>query len=175
MIQYLRELFTQITIEDVQVSLPFGVLSGDIIIGVDRAQRNAAWELYVEIATRVVAQPLEEHHGLLREALSSMYSIFIITREILRKAGPKVTRGEESLGVIALAVLNQGFRPFLSKWHPLLKAYEETRPDGMSEYEHERNWKRYNELRSELIQVQGEMRKYLKALAKIAGIPHVEK
>lgn len=47
----------------------------------DRAQQEASWELYVELITRVSMQPLSDD-GLLREALSSLYSLFTETREL---------------------------------------------------------------------------------------------
>ena len=53
-------------------------------------KRNAAWELYVELATRIAVVPLNP--GLLREAPASLYSQFATTRGILRKYGPAVAR-----------------------------------------------------------------------------------
>ncbi len=41
-------------------------------------ERRAAWELYVELVTRVATVPLE--YGLLREALTSLYSLFSSAR-----------------------------------------------------------------------------------------------
>ncbi|WP_370135611.1 hypothetical protein [Streptacidiphilus sp. EB103A] len=54
------------------------------------AERRAAWELYVELVTRVSVVPLGTDEGLLREALSSLYSLFGTTREVLRRHGPEV-------------------------------------------------------------------------------------
>jgi len=42
----------------------------------DRAQIEAAWEMYVELVTRITVAPLAANEGLLREALTSMYSLF---------------------------------------------------------------------------------------------------
>lgn len=86
----------------------------------DPTTRKAAWELYVELVTRVAIEPLQLNHGLLRESLSSLYSLFPTTRQILRQAGPGVGASRHSVGGIAIAVLNKGLRPFLAKWHPLL-------------------------------------------------------
>src|SRR5438876_4543781 len=65
-------------------------------------ERRAAWKLYVELNTRIATQPLRPSEGLLREALSSLYAIFGITRDILKEAGPGVARGQESLGFYAM-------------------------------------------------------------------------
>jgi hypothetical protein len=42
---------------------------------------RSAWELYVEPATRIATVPLGPNEGL-REALSSLHSMFLVTREI---------------------------------------------------------------------------------------------
>ena len=55
-------------------------------------ERKAAWELYVELITRVATVPLE--HGLLREALTSLYTVFASSREILRRIRPGHRRAE---------------------------------------------------------------------------------
>src|SRR5207247_8780713 len=68
--------------------------------------------------SRVAVQTPELDIGLSREALSSLYSLFGSTRRILRDAGPDVGCSRESVGGIAIAVLNLGLRPFVSKWHP---------------------------------------------------------
>ena len=109
-------------LKKVAISLPFGI--GGAEWEADPAERRAAWSLYVELVTRISVQPLGHKEGLLREALSSLHSIFGSTRQILREAGPDVGGSYESVGGIAIAVLNRGLRPFLAKWHPSLQAWE---------------------------------------------------
>lgn len=91
----------------------------------DESEVNAAWELYVELVTRISIVELKPEEGLLREALSSLYSFFDTTRAILRKYGPAVGKpkgkGELSFGTLSVAVLNAVLHPVLSKWHPLLE------------------------------------------------------
>jgi len=45
--------------------------------------KNAAWELYIELLTRITTQPLAESHGDEETALKSIYSLFSITREVI--------------------------------------------------------------------------------------------
>ena len=147
---------------------------GELTFIADEAQQRAAWALYVELNTRIAVQPLNEDHGLLREALDSLYSIFVTTQRILIEAGPDVADGESSFGPIAIRVLNEGLRPFLSKWHPLLKAHESTRSTTVDILEHERAWiidgVNYNELmRSELAELQVKISAYADVLAQISG------
>ena len=100
------------------VGLPFSL--GQLEMEPDEAQQKVAWELYVELSTRIAVQPAGDNEGSIREALSSLYSIVEATREILREAGPTVAQGPNSVGALAIEVVNRGLRPFLTKWHPLL-------------------------------------------------------
>lgn len=150
-----------------KVKVPFGI--GELTFTADEVQQRAAWSLYVQLVTRVAVQPLDEDQGLLREALSSLYAIFGITRRILEEAGPEVANGPESLGPIAIAVLNQGLRPFLSYWHPRLLGHEQLQPEGNSQLDHERMWIEYDRMRAELANLQKNMRDYADVLAEISG------
>jgi hypothetical protein len=76
-------------LKKVSVSLPFGIGSAEW--EADPTERRAAWSLYIELVTRIAVQPLEVDEGLLREALTSLYSMFGTTREIL-KQGVKVAK-----------------------------------------------------------------------------------
>lgn len=100
-------------LKEVTVNLPFGL--GSASWEADPTERNAAWELYIELVTRVAVQILDPQEGLVREAMNSLYSLFDPTREILRRAGPKVGASHDSVRGIAISVLNNGLRPFLSK------------------------------------------------------------
>jgi hypothetical protein len=141
----------------------------------DEDEKKAAWEMYVELVTRVAVAELGTEEGLLREALTSMYSLFETTRSILRTHGPRVAqpKGDDTLsfGYLAVAILNTVLRPLLSKWYPLIKDYEETRPSSVSAVAHERNWERYAELRQELNRARGPLTEYANLLAQVAGVP----
>lgn len=150
------------------VGLPFNL--GSLEFENDESQQRAAWSLYVELSTRIAVQPLEEGEGILREALTSLYNVFGITRQILREAGPEIAQGPQSFGAIAIDVLNEGLRPFLVKWHPILKAWEEQKPADKTTLDHERGWEHEKELRNELNKVREQMVIYVDALAKIAGL-----
>ena len=64
----------------VRLKLPFlGEISGTWEPGL--AERDAAWELYIELITRVSVVDLGPDEGLVREALSSLYTLFGTTRE----------------------------------------------------------------------------------------------
>jgi len=155
-------------VKTVSTSLPFGL--GQVELESDDAMRRAAWALYVELTTRITTQTLENDQGLLREALNSLYSLFASTREILREAGPDVGTSLESVGGIAIAVLNVGLRPFLTKWHPALSAWEAQRPINVGPKEHEKNWSEEPQLRNELKLLRENLEQYVHALAEVIGV-----
>ena len=77
--------------------------------------KNAAWDMYIELLTRITTQPLTDSHGDEETALNSIYSLFPITREIIKNNG----RNCIEFTKIAIVVLNQKIRPFTAKWHKL--------------------------------------------------------
>ncbi|MFI6808929.1 hypothetical protein ACIBO6_28615 [Streptomyces luteogriseus] len=141
------------------------------------AERRAAWELYVELVTRVSVVPLREEEGLLREALSSLYSLFTTTREVLRKYGPDVAEpkknGEYNFGFLAVAMLNYGIRPLLASWHPALEDWETCRPADRSRRDHEHVWIRAGELRTALRDTRSILTAYADLLASACGVPNL--
>ncbi|MET4590692.1 hypothetical protein [Arthrobacter sp. 754] len=141
----------------------------------DVAERDAAWELYVELVTRIAVAPLGRREGLLREALNSLYSLFGTTREVLRKYGPAVARapeiGEYRLGHLAIWILNAVLRPVLARWHPELQRWESLRPTERSMADHEEAWERANELRDELERLRILLVQYARILALVCEAP----
>lgn len=160
--------FDHARVKKVSFSLPFGI--GSVEWEADPTERRAAWSLYVELVTRIAVQPLEADQGLLREALTSLYNLFPVTRQILKEAGPDVGASCDSVGGIAIAVLNNGLRPFLAKWHPLLQTCEAERPPNLSPKEHEQKWSEKSKLREELESLRKDLEQYANALAVIAGV-----
>ncbi len=138
-------------------------------------ERDAAWEMYVELITRVSVVELKKNEGLLREALSSIHSLFDTTRKILREYGPAIARQknkeEFSFGHIAIIILNIAIRPFLAKWHPLLLDYENERKPEISILEHEKNWDKYDELRDKLEELRQILLLYTDLLSDVADVP----
>ena len=115
--------------------------------------RAAAWDLYVELLTRVLTQPVPTGDGDEQAALESAYSLFATTRDILRRHGPAASQ----FAKIAVPVLNQVVRPFTAKWHKkgldaeLLAANR-------------------TEFRAELADLQRDLRNYNRMLAEVAGV-----
>jgi hypothetical protein len=140
----------------------------------DEQEKKAAWELYIELVTRISVVELKKSEGILREALSSLYSLFPTTRQVLRHYGSSIAATHEdadySLARLAVNFLNYELRPILSKWHPLLQDYEEQREKGVSIKAHEDRWEMNQELRKVLDDSRTVLIEYSKFLASAAGI-----
>ncbi len=146
----LKTLFKNFRLEKVKINLK--VL--EVEINFTAADKNAAWELYVEMLTRVVTQPLPSENGDEKTALDSVYSLFPTTREILRRNG----REAINFSKVAIPILNQVVRPFTAKWH------REFLSGTFNDAE-----KREEFLR-ELAALQNELSNYNRMLAEIAGV-----
>lgn len=118
------------------------------------ADEKAAWEMYVELLTRIATQPLDDNTGNEQAALQSIYSLFSITRGILKDNG----RSCIQFSKIAIIVLNQVIRPFTAKWHILSMQNAFDSPVQCQAF------------RSELKDLQNELRKYTSMLSGIAQV-----
>ena len=116
--------------------------------------REAAWELYIELLTRVSTQYLPPESGDEKAALDSIHTIFPMTREILRKHGS----GCAQFAKLAIPVLNQIVRPFTSKWHRLALC------GGFKDLE------KCGDFRRELADVQALLQLYTRALSSMANV-----
>ena len=88
---------------------------------------------------------------------------------MLREAGPDVGISTDSVGGIAIAVLNRGLRPFLNKWHASLSQWEQQH-GNRAETAIPEKWQERSQFRDALAQLQSELLRYTKALADIAGV-----
>ncbi len=121
------------------------------------ADAEAAWEMYVELLTRIATQPLSDDTGIESSALASVYSLFGITRGILREYG------KDSIGFakIAVIILNQVIRPFTARWHKLSE-------EGAFEDESQ-----CLIFRAELKELQVQLGNYMGMLAEIADVEEI--
>ena len=133
--------------------------------------RQVAWRLYIEAATRISTQPLSDGGGNLREALTSLYGLFAITRESLKAGRPSaaLVAGGHSVEYLAITMLNRELRPFLSKWHPLLRDFEQSHPSGP-----ESIWTHNSACRKELELVRRNIIGYTLGFARLADVRDTE-
>lgn len=118
------------------------------------ADKNAAWDLYVELLTRITTQKLPDEHGIEESALQSVHNIFGLTRTTLKEKGRKA----ENFTRIAVIVLNQVIRPFTAKWHLLSSEGAFSDKDKCIEF------------RKELEDLQDKLKAYTKILSDLADV-----
>ena len=116
--------------------------------------KAAAWDLYIELLTRITTQPLSQSDSDEETALKSIFSLFGITREIIKKNGRHCIEFTK----IAVVVLNQIIRPFTAKWHK--KSLEEAFNDSNE----------CQQFRDELTDLQKTLKIYSKMLADMADV-----
>ena len=116
--------------------------------------KNAAWELYIELLTRITTQPLHAMHGDESTALASIHELFPLTRKIIKSNGRNCTEFTK----IAIIVLNQKIRPFTAKWHKLSL-------DGAFS-----NSNKCIEFREDLMELQSTLNTYTQMLGDMAGV-----
>ncbi len=115
--------------------------------------RDAAWDLYIELITRVATQQLQPTEGDEAAALQSIHELFPLTRSTIKKHG----RACINFTRIAVVVLNQKVRPFTAKWHPVV--LEGGLRDELKET-----------FRQELAVLQQDLRNYTRLLADLADV-----
>ena len=146
----LPTLFAQFNLTKVRLN----VAGVGVEVEFNQDDQAAAWELYVEMLTRIVTQPLPADIGDEQTALDSVFSLFATTREILHRRG----RNAIQFSKVAIPVLNQVVRPFTAKWHreSLAGAFGDP--------------VRCRQFRAELEELQEELRNYNRLLASIAVV-----
>lgn len=123
------------------------------------ADKNAAWELYIELLTRISTQHLLPEHGDEKTALDSIYRMFELTRNIIKSYGRECNEFTK----IAIVILNQKIRPFTAKWHRLSlqgEFFDTAKCDVF---------------RAELTSLQATLRNYTNMLADMAGVEDLTK
>ena len=145
-----KDLFKRWGLNSVKLKVGFA----EVEFGITEDDQAAAWDMYVELITRITTQPLEDTDGDEETALASVHQLFPITREILKNKG----RNAENFSKIAIIVLNQIIRPFTAKWHKkkLNGAFSDKNECML--------------FRRELKQLQRELMCYSKLLAEVAGV-----
>lgn len=126
----------------------------EVEINPAKSDRDAAWELYIELLTRVTTQRLQPEDGDEKTALDSVYSLFSITRSTIKHYG----RDCFEFTKLAIVVLNQVIRPFTAKWHRI--SIEGGFDDEAT----------CLQFREELARLQFFIRCYTQALADMAGV-----
>ena len=139
--------------ENIKINAQFA----EVEFSFNDSDKEAAWEMYVELLTRITTQSLDDQSGDEKTALSSIFSLFATTRDILKKHGSDCVQFTK----LAVIILNQVIRPFTAKWHKRSLA-------GAFDYEDS-----CKEFREELRDLQEQLNNYIGMLSEIAGVENL--
>jgi len=117
--------------------------------------RALAWDIYIELHSRVSTQSLDDKQGNDLAALESIHNLFSIARERMQFHGIQCA----NTSTLIMLFLNQYLREFMTKWH---------------KFSIQENWKDgggvINEnFRSELKGIQESLESFSTALSHLAG------
>jgi hypothetical protein len=155
-----------ISLTEVKVTVPELT---ELTFAVSDEHRKVAWNIFIEIMTRIASQPLAAQEGLLREVLSSLYSMLLSIRELLKATIPSHPTAGPTVEMFAFRMSNKELRPFLAKWHPELKRFEQATPP-----QPETAWEHNNVCRGELKELQDRLVEYGRAFGKLADVKRLE-
>lgn len=151
----IKDLFEKWSLTELRVKTPIM----DMEWRPSNADKDAAWDLYVELLTRITTQALPDDAGVEQTALDSVYALFKITRETLKTHG----RSCSEFTKIAVIVLNQVIRPFTAKWHLLSQQNAFEREEKRVEFRHD------------LRELQEKLGNYTKLLADLSDVEDLTK
>jgi len=159
-----KRLLTPLGITSVNIDIP-GL--GETKLELANPQREAARRIFLEMTTRTVTQRLKKEDGTLSAAIKSLYEFFQIVRGELKTMPPPppgTDSDAKTLESIAHRMINQALRPYLSRWHDRINAWNET---GLGETD----WPLYEICRYDLDRMRSLSIQYAKTLGDAAGIP----
>lgn len=167
LIRAFRNSLRPLGVSTIQVGLPgLGVTT----IALGDPQRAAARRILLEMTTRTVIQPLATDDGAIRASLDSLHGFFLAVREELKSmpaTPPNADQTAKTLESIANEMLNAAIRPYTSRWHPRLDAWERA---GFAEHD----WPLAQQCRDDLAKMRKAAAFYAVVLGKAANILHLE-
>jgi hypothetical protein len=116
--------------------------------------RALAWDIYVELKTRIALQTLSDGEGDDTTALTSIHKLFTLSRERMQHHGVQCARA----GLLITAFLNQKVRKFTAKWHKL----------SITEKWIDNSTASHSEFRAELKELQQTLKTLADALSHLA-------
>jgi len=160
------KIFRNLVLDEINVSVP---RCGNMKFKVNREYRLVAWNLFIETITRISTQPLKNDQGILEESLNSLYKLFTTTRELLKEMEPSKENGEMTVELLAVKMLNDELRPFLSKWHPRFVELEKCYPELKDQ-----DWEFSSEFRKELEVLREAILSYARAFGELSCVTELD-
>ena len=132
-----------------------------------------AHRIWTELVTRKAAIPIDPDHDVLIEVYDSWYALFTTVRELIANLPADLVRRENStkeIVRIAVATLNDGLRPHLTKWQVRFRNWYDTNQKELlhkSPQELQREFPEYDELISDMLKINSQLIGYAQELKKM--------
>lgn len=148
---------------------------GKVEIRPNHESVQIAHRAWVELATRKAGVPFDTEYDVVVEVYDSWYELFGRLRALARDCPAAKLRSDgdtRKLVFTLTSVLNHGMRPHLTRWQASFRrwynaAIESASPDR-SPQEVQREYPNYDELVSDLKEVQSGLQAYMRLLKQIS-------
>lgn len=152
-----------------EVSL--GIGKNKITLKYDKKDKEVAYKIWVELATRKIAIPFDVENDVIDEVYDSWYAFFGITRELLKEIPWNHINNSTQLISITERVLNDGLRPHLTTWQAKYRKWykkeKDSHPD-LSPQEIQKTYPEYKKLEVDILETNQRLIFYKELMYKIA-------
>ena len=135
---------------------------------------QVAHKAWVELVTRKAALPFDKDHDVISDVYNSWYALFQEMRSLAKSIPAerlRTSKDTKELVRLLVEALNNGLRPHLTKWQARFRHWfdEALKKDGKrSPQEVQRDFPQYQELVSELVEVNKQLVDYADVIRQIA-------
>ena len=129
--------------------------------------------IWTELVTRKAAIPVNPNDDVIIEVYDSWYALFTKVRELISNLPAELIKREKStqeLVRISTATLNDGLRPHLTRWQARFRNWYEANDDKLkqlSPQELQKQFPEFNELISDMLQINSQLIDYANELKKL--------
>ena len=158
-----------------------GIGNQKIVLKPNIVDSQIAYKIWVELSTRKIGIPIELEKDVIVEIYDSWYTFFQITRELIKEIPVTKLKRRETRDIVKLSidVLNYGVRPHLTHWQARFRRWYENElsSEGQtvdSPQDIQTRYPNYDDLTSDLIEINRKLIQYRDAMRKLAFGENVE-
>ncbi|PUU87344.1 MULTISPECIES: hypothetical protein [Halanaerobium] len=151
-----------------------GIGQGQIEVKPNNRDYQIAYQLWIEISTRQLGQPIDFDNDIIEEIYDSWYDFFGITRVLIKEIPVSCYQKYKStkeIVEISFQVLNQILRPHLTKWQAKYRKWlneNKEKYSNKSPQEIQKKFPEYDELIKDLRETNNKLKAYKRLMEEIA-------